>query len=316
MLAALVQPEVIPALHVEDIQILKPIVVDVERGRVATPALVDEAGRPGDISEAIAALIPVQDARLGALRMEMSHERVTQSDEVSTRATLVGGIHADVGHEQIEFSVVVVIEENGARGMSGVSHPGRLGDVAEATAANVLKEMIAVAHCRYEQIGIAVVVDVSERAADRDRVRHLQPGRFCDVSEPATALILPQLVGAELRDEVQIGQSVAIDVGRANTGAVIVVDELVSLARIVDHPVLEVDSALAHTISEPKVVQDSGRRRQLLLLGGPGLYPRRERRSRHAIAWRRARISRGLRSTGDEQRERCYETATANRQDR
>src|SRR5205823_5302022 len=86
---------------------------------------------------------------------------------------------------------------------------------------------------RDEEVGIAVVVDVGECATHGDLIRHGQPGSGGDVHEPTTAEVLPELVGAELREEIEIGEAVAIDVGRAQAAAVVVVSQLVRLAR---HP--------------------------------------------------------------------------------
>ena len=114
-----------------------------------------------------------------------------------------------------------------------------------------------------EQIGIAVVVDVGERAPDRDLVGHGQPGAGGDVLEATIAQVLPQLAGTELGHEIEIGETVAVDVRGAQSAAVVVVRELVALAGVVDDPILERDAARLPLIREAEVVQHRRTRRQL-----------------------------------------------------
>src|SRR5207253_2181527 len=148
------------------------------------------------------------------------------------------------------------------------------GDVAEFPAAQVLEQAVAVPHCGYEQIGIAVVVDVGERATHGDGVVHREARLIRDVREPTTPEVLPQLVGPELRDEVQVGEPVAIDVRRAQSRPVIIVDLLVRLARVVHHVVLEADAAGRSPVSEAKVVRDTRAGGQLAFLAGTPEQPR------------------------------------------
>jgi len=53
-----------------------------------------------------------------------------------------------------------------------------------------------------------------------------------DIHESVVTLVLPELVGAELGGKVQIGKTIAIDVGGAHSESVVVVSQLVRLARI------------------------------------------------------------------------------------
>ena len=126
--------------------------------------------------------------------------------------------------------------------MAHVSHARLRGDVAKCPVAEVLKQSIAVAHRRDEQVGIAVVVDVGECASHADLVRQCQPGSGGDVHETAVAEVLPELVGAELRHEIEIGETVAIDVRGAHSAPVVVVRQFVGPAGVVDDPVLERDA--------------------------------------------------------------------------
>ena len=159
--------------------------------------------------------------------MEVAHERVAQTDVVVARPTLVAGIHTHIRHEQIEEAVAVIVEEHRTGGVADVSHCCLSGDVAKRSMSEVFKQPIPVAHRRDEEVGIAVVVDVGERASDRDGVRHFEPRLFGDIHEPTFALVLPELVGAELRGEIKIGQTIAIDVRGTEAGSVVVVHQLV-----------------------------------------------------------------------------------------
>ena len=69
--------------------------------------------------------------------------------------------------------------------------------------------------------------------------------------------VLPELAGAELRQEVQVGKSVAIDVGGADSAAMVVVHELVRFARVIDDPVCKGDSGLRKLIAEMEIVIDA-----------------------------------------------------------
>ena len=80
--------------------------------------------------------------------------------------------------------------------MADVPHSRLCGDVAKLAAAQVFEQPVAVAHGGDEQIGIPIVVDVGERAADGDGVRHAEAGRVGDIGESAVAQVLPQLAGA------------------------------------------------------------------------------------------------------------------------
>src|SRR5207237_9897123 len=124
------------------------------------------------------------------------------------------------------------------------------------------------------------------------------PGSGGDVHEATVADVLPQLVGAELRHEIEIGETVAVDIRGAHSAAVVVVRQLVGLARVVDDPVLERDAAGLSAIREPEVVQYVRVRGQLGFLAGPLDQPRRG-------AGRAAR--------GREERE-CYDECAGPRQ--
>src|ERR1051325_10898620 len=100
-------------------------------------------------------------------------------------------------------------------------------DVPESSVAIVFEEQVPAAYRRDEEILIAVVVDAREGGGDADLSRHADAGVGRDVPEASPAQILPELVPADLVDEVDVVETVAVDVGDREAGAVIVVDRLV-----------------------------------------------------------------------------------------
>ena len=161
--------------------------------------------------------------------------------------------------------------------MADVAEAGRRGDVAEVAVAVVLEQHVAAAHGGDVEIRVAVVVDVGERGRHADLPGDRHAGRRGDVLELAAAQIPPELVAADLADEVDVGQAVAVDVGDRDAVAVIVVRRLVGLAGVVHDPVLERDAALGETVGELKVVErrDASHRLGLILLPDDGAIPSR-----------------------------------------
>ena len=159
--------------------------------------------------------------------------------------------------------------------MARVADAGGGRDVAERPGAQVFEEMVPVPHGRHEEIGIAVVVDIGKRAPDGDLVRHRYTGIARDVDELVVARVAPELVCPELRQEVEVGTTVAIDVGCADAAAMIVVDELVVLARVIHDPVLERDTAFAAPVGEMEIVRNARRGEGRGFCASPFFQPHR-----------------------------------------
>jgi hypothetical protein len=102
----------IPAVEREEIG--EPIAVQVSGARIAAPAGVAEAGLGRDVLEPVAAHVPVQDRRLGAVGMQVSRKCIGQAHERAVRPPIVVGVLTDVAHIEIEQAVVVVVEEQRA----------------------------------------------------------------------------------------------------------------------------------------------------------------------------------------------------------
>src|SRR5947208_12494699 len=94
-----IEPEVIPTLHVQDIEVRKPVVVHVERRGVAAPAEIHQPDLAAHNLDPVAAQLVVENARFGALGMEMPNERVAKRDIVATRPTRIAAVQATGGKE-------------------------------------------------------------------------------------------------------------------------------------------------------------------------------------------------------------------------
>src|SRR5947207_1296686 len=77
------------------------------------------------------ATVAVENARFGAVGVKVAEKRVVQRDIVPTPPPCVAGEHTDIGHEQIEQAVAVVVEKHGAGRVADVSHSRLRGDVAK-----------------------------------------------------------------------------------------------------------------------------------------------------------------------------------------
>src|SRR5947199_9616653 len=98
--------------------------------------------------------------------MQMSGERIPKADPKAVGAPLIARVLADVGDEQVEESITVVVEENCPGRMTSVAgNSGLFRNVREIAVAVIQKEDIALSHAADKQIGVAVVVDVGERGA-------------------------------------------------------------------------------------------------------------------------------------------------------
>ena len=80
-----------------------------------------------------------------------------------------------------------------------------------------------VVHARDEDVEPAVAVDIGHRdaALPADRIGDAGSGR--DVLEAEVAQVAVQPVSTQVRGEVQVDQSIAIDVSRCDTAAIVVV---------------------------------------------------------------------------------------------
>ncbi len=289
-LALLVLVVLVVALHVEHVQIEPAVFVDVDGRGIARPRQIDDAHGVCHVGEAVLAVVAIQDAALGAIGAQVAFERVDEAEVIRVLAGLeVRGVLADVGDEQVEQAVAVVVEEHGARRVAHVVDARGLRDVAESTTAEVLEERVAATYRCHEEIGIAVVVDVGERRRDTDLVGERHTGCGRDVLEPAAAEVAPELAAADLIDEVDVESSVTIHVGNRHAGAVVVVHGLVRAPGVLDEAVAERDAAVLDPIGEAEVAEGGCAGRGLDLRVAYLGEPRRVLEVRGNGAARRAR---------------------------
>ena len=225
---------------------------------------------------------------------------------VPVAADFVGRVPADVHEEQIEKSVAIVVEEDGARRMAHVVEPGRRGDVAEPAAASVLEQEVSATNGGDVEIGIAIVVDVGKGRRDADSIGGPDAGPLRPVLEPSAAQVPPEPVGAHLGGEVQVGQAVTVDVGDRQSVAMVVVHGLVRPAGVADDSMLERDAAVGDPIDESKIVVHVEAADGLQLRCSQIVEPARVRQFRR----RHDDLTRGL-SRKDTTKQHTNEQATA-----
>ncbi len=172
---------------------------------------------------------------------------------------------------------MIEVEEDRARGVADIVDARLLGDVLEVPLAVVHEEVVPLADGGDEEVRMTVVVDVGEGGGDADLVLEPHPGLRGDIAELAVAEVLPELVLAELGDEVDVEETVAVHVRHRQTVAVVVVDRLVEAGAVVRALAAEGDAALRQAIGELEVVEDAD------LLGGGELRGLAHGQSRHPL---------------------------------
>jgi hypothetical protein len=150
------------------------------------------------------------------------HDLVEQVPQVRRRGCAGDGIGQRLGKvvadEQVEASVAIVVHEGGAVPIAPIPGPRRVGDVAESPAPHVFEEAVLRTPHHDVQIGVAVVVDVSEHGGHRGalRVADADAGALGDVFEGAVAPVSEEAVRvvAPARGHVEVDEPVAVHVRR------------------------------------------------------------------------------------------------------
>ena len=83
---------------------------------------------------------------------------------------MAGGVNADVANQQIEETIVVVVEKERARGVGHEIEAGFVSDVLEMAVAIVLKKNIPFLDSGDIKILAPAIVDVAERGGDADAI--------------------------------------------------------------------------------------------------------------------------------------------------
>ena len=222
----LIDPEVVGVGVVRDVDIDPAVVVEVGGDHTQTAQLhASDTGGSGAILErSIAAVAIEQVVHAGELL------RTAVVEAPAFERALAARIELDVaGHEEIEPTVAVVVEEGRRRGPGLVAQPRTRGVVAESAAAGVAVELVA-APGGHEYVEVAVVVDIAARAPHAVS-RVAEPGRI-GVVDVATVRLAPQETvsarpcrrscrGPEISsvDEVQVQIVVTVGIEHAEPAA-------------------------------------------------------------------------------------------------
>ena len=120
----------------------------------------------------------------------------------------------------------------------------------------IFKQRVAAAHCSNEQILVAIVVGIGKGGCNADPAWQRDPGLGSDVSEFASTHVLPQFVATHLVHEVNVVESITIDVSDRDGAAMVIVTHPHVLAGVVHGVVSRSDAAFRQAVYEPKVVED------------------------------------------------------------
>ena len=254
-------------MHVDDKEVGPAVSVGIDRAGVACPAGIDKPGRRGRIDESAAVDVVEQPALLEAFGLEVPREGVRKRNVIFERflpllrrkptvlGNLLGGELADVGQEQVEPAVAIVVKEDGREGVTAMVQAGSRGDLLELPSPVIEEQPIARAHLGDVQVGIAIIVDVRERDAGANTARRRDSGGPSDVLEPAASQVAVERVVTGLVDEVDVEPAVAVNVGDRHAAAMVVVCGLVILSAVVDDLVPEPDAALLDAVGEFKLMK-------------------------------------------------------------
>ena len=150
--------------------------------------------------------------------------------------------------------------------MAHILQTSLFGDVLETAAAKVLEQMIAMADPCHKKVRRAVVVHVRKRGRHRNLIVQTDSSPAGQVFEPSAAEVSPQLVPTELCREINIEQTVSIDIGHRQPVPVVIVGRLIRPAGVIHNVVLEPDPALDNPIREMKSEEGPSLLRRRFLL--------------------------------------------------
>src|SRR5262245_11553687 len=125
-----------------------------------------------------------------------------------------------VRDQQIEEAIVVIVEENGGLGMADAVQSGFLGDILKLAVAQIAKEHVTTARAGDEQIWMAVVIIVSPGGGHADAVAQGDTSVFRHVYEGAVPFVEVEGVLAELVDEIDVVETIAVVIGYRHAAAV------------------------------------------------------------------------------------------------
>ena len=218
-IAVVVVQKIVFLKVVRDVQVGAAIAIEVARHHtepIAEGAAVD-AGRGAHVHE-VAMVVAIQPvARAGIARGARRR---------CARAVL--RVHRVIEQVHVEVAVAVVIEEQRLCGValelqSILRRPIGEGAVAIVDIQHIAAVNPQVAHPAHEDVHVAVAVHVGHRDTSLPARRIGDARAHRDVLELIVSLVQVQMVGPEIRREVEVGQSVVVDVAYRNAAAVVVV---------------------------------------------------------------------------------------------
>jgi len=106
----------------------------------------------------------------------------------------------------------------------------------------------------HEEIRIPVVIGVGERGRHAHASMQGHAGLLGEIFESAVAQIAPQFVSADLVYKIQVGQTVAVDIGNGQPRPVVVVIELGIAGGVGNHPIQKMNPARLQLVGEAEVV--------------------------------------------------------------
>ena len=215
--------------------------------------------------------VVIQDAEFGPIRVHVSRKGIREGTMEATRPQVVAGVAADIAEEDIQQAVPIIVEEDHPGGVPGVGKAGLGGDLPEPAAAKVLIAVVPVTDGRDDEVRIAIVIEIGEGGCDGNLILQANACERGDLLEPAVAEVAPELVGAELGEEEQVGTPISIDVGHRHRVPMVVVGGGPVASGVVDDLVSEGDAAFPAAVREPKSVERLELAGFLKLTGGTRL---------------------------------------------
>src|SRR5262245_897588 len=147
-------------LHIQDIKVGEPILVQVRKTGIAAPPEIAQPHLFRYVNKPVRPDVLVENAWLGSISMEMSSKTIAHSNKVATPAFLIDSVLPNIGQKQIHETIPVVVKKYSSRRVPGVCQSCTLGDFLEPALAQILKQRISSSYCCDIKIRISIIVDI------------------------------------------------------------------------------------------------------------------------------------------------------------
>ena len=111
--------------------------------------------------------------------------------------------------------------------MPGVAEPCLLRDVSKLAISKVVEEVISVSYGGHEQIRLSIIIDIGKGGRCTDLPAQAHSRLLGNILKPAATQIPPKLITTKLVHEINVVESVAVDVGHSDAIAVVIMIGLV-----------------------------------------------------------------------------------------